>query len=110
MANAFKRYWSVNIGASPVTIGSYTVAAATEVTVIGLTVSNVLTSAITVSVRLNTGGNDPYLVKDAPVPAGGSLVVVGGSQKVVLETGDFVTVESSDATSCDAIMSVLEIT
>ena len=43
-------------------------------------------------------------VKTAAVPSGGSLVVVGGDQKVVMETGDSVKVTSSAASSCDVIM------
>jgi hypothetical protein len=51
-----------------------------------------------------------FIIKDAPVPVGSSLVVVGGDQKVVLEPGDTVKVTSNTALSADAIVSVLEIT
>jgi hypothetical protein len=37
------------------------------------------------------------------------MVVVGGLQKVVLESGDFISVVSSAAASADVIVSVLEI-
>jgi len=37
-------------------------------------------------------------------------VVVGGDQKVVLETNDSIKVKSDTATSVDAVMSILEIT
>ena len=77
---------------------------------IGLTCANTTSAAITVDVQHNDGSNDTYVVKGATVPAGGSLVVVGGDQKVVLEAGDSVKVTSSAATSCDVIMSILEIT
>ena len=50
------------------------------------------------------------MIKNGTVPSGGSLIVVGGNQKVVLETGDSVKVTSSAASSCDVIMSILEIT
>jgi hypothetical protein len=40
---------------------------------------------------------------------GGSLIVVGGEQKVVLEIGDAVSVTSSAATSADVICSYLEV-
>jgi len=53
---------------------------------------------------------DYWIVKDAPVPAGGSLVVVGGDQKVVLMPGDTVKVRSNTELSADSIMSILEIT
>jgi len=50
------------------------------------------------------------LVKAAPVPVGSSLVVVGGDQKVVMETDDALTITSSAATSADVALSILEIT
>ena len=110
MANTFKRKLSRNIGTSATAIGSYTVGASTQTTVIGLTCSNNTATAITVDVSLNDGSNDHFMVKTATVPSGGSIVIVGGDQKVVLETGDSVKVTSSAASSCDAIMSILEIT
>lgn len=91
-------------------VGSYTVGASTEVTVIGLDLSNTTASQILVDVTLNDGTNDTYLIKQAPIPSGGSLVVVGGDQKVVLETNDSIKVKSDTATSVDAVMSILEIT
>ena len=41
---------------------------------------------------------------------GGSLVVVGGDQKLVLITGDALKIVSSAASSIDAVTSVLNIT
>ncbi len=38
------------------------------------------------------------------------LVVGGGDQKIVLVTGDQLQVQSSAATSIDAVMSIMEIT
>lgn len=110
MANTFLRKTSRSVGTSPASVGGYTVGASTATTVIGLTCANTITTAITVDVVHNDGTNDTYIVKGATVPSGGSLVVVGGDQKVVLEAGDSVKVTSSDATSCDVIMSILEIT
>lgn len=110
MANAFKRYTERSVGTTAVTVGSYTVGSSTETTLIGLTVANVYTASINVDVVLNDGVNDTYVVKEAPVPTGGTLVVVGGDQKIVLEAGDSIKVSSSDAASADVIMSLLEIT
>ena len=109
MANTFKRKVSQGIGTSPTAIGGYTVGAGTQTTVIGLTCANVTATAVTVDVILNDGTTDTYIVKGATVPSGGSLVVVGGDQKVVLEPNDSVTVTASASASVDAIMSVLEI-
>lgn len=110
MANSFKRKLSRQVGTSPVTVGSYVVGAATQVTVIGLSLANTTVSDVTVSVALNDGTNDTYLVKDGPVPSGGALVLMGGDQKLVMQTGDSIVVTSSAATSIDAVLSILEIT
>ena len=110
MANSFKRKLQRDIGTSLTAVGSYTVPSSTEVTVIGLDLSNTTASQILVDVTLNDGSNDTYLIKQAPIPSGGSLVVVGGDQKVVLETNDSIKVKSDTATSVDAVMSILEIT
>ena len=111
MANSFKRKTSRNIGTSLVTIGSYTVGSNTETTIIGLTCANVTTSAVTADVvHVDSSANNTHLVKTATVPAGGSLVVVGGDQKVVLQVGDLIKVKSSAASSIDVVMSILEIT
>ena len=110
MANSFKRKLSRSIGTSLTAVGSYTVGAATEVTVIGLAVANTSASQVLVDATVNDGANDTYLIKDAPVPSGGSIVIVGGDQKVVLEVGDSIKVKSTAASSVDVVMSILEIT
>ena len=110
MANSFKRKLSRSIGTSLTAVGSYTVGAATEVTVIGLAVANTSASQVLVDATLNDGSNDTYLIKEAPVPSGGSIVIVGGDQKVVLEVGDSIKVKSTAASSVDVVMSILEIT
>ena len=110
MANSFKRKTSAGIGTSYTPIDSYTVPASTEVTVIGLTVSNVTASTVNATVSLFDGASYISIVTDAPVPGGGSLVVVGGDQKLVMEPGDSMRVKSDTASSIDVIMSILEIT
>jgi putative AlgH/UPF0301 family transcriptional regulator len=108
MANTFKNAVSSAIGTSQTSV--YTVPASTTTTVIGLTVSNITSSAITVDVVLTdtSATTDVYLVKGATVPVGGALVPVGGDQKVVLETTDIIKVTSDTASSADVIVSVLE--
>ena len=50
------------------------------------------------------------IVKGAPIPAGGSLVAIGGDQKLVMEASDIIKVKSDTATSIDVALSILEIT
>jgi len=114
MANAFLCKTDTGVGTSPATI--ITCPADTETTIIGLSIANIVTSQITVDVILDASGRTSgaqdavYLVKAAPIPVGGSLVVVGGDQKVVLEPGDIITVTSDTATSADVVLSHLDIT
>jgi len=110
MANTFTRKLQRDIGASPEQIGTYTVAAATSTVIIGLTVTNTTGSAITANVFLNNGVANTYVIANAPIGSGASLVVVGGDQKIVMITGDKIYVQSSAATSIDAILSIMEIT
>ena len=94
MANTFLRKTSQGIGTG-----------ATR-----LTLANVTGSTIYVDCDHNDGATDTALVKTAPIPSGGSLIVVGGDQKVVLQTGDGIFVNSDTASSVDVVMSILEIT
>lgn len=108
MANTFKSNLSKNVGISPATI--YTCPAATQTTLIGLSVANTTTSPITTDVYITRSAVNYYLVETAVVPVGGSLVVVGGEQKVVLQSSDVLAVVTSAASSADVVASYLEIT
>jgi hypothetical protein len=110
MANVFKNSITGSIGSTGV--GVYSVPLATTTTVIGVNVANVSAQNISVSVMLkDTSANKVvYLVKDALIVQGGSNVLVGGEQKVVMEASDLLSVTSSLANSADVIVSVLELT
>ena len=91
---------------------AYQVPAATTTTVIGVNVANVASQNISVSVMLrdSSANKAVYLVKDALIVQGGSTILVGGEQKVVMEANDFLSVTSSLAASADVIISALELT
>ena len=114
MANAFLSETDKEIGTSTATV--FTCGSSTESTIIGLSVANRVTSQILVDVELDAssrtrGSEDKvFLVKDAPIPVGGALVVIGGDQKVVLEPGDTIKVTSDTASSADVVLSHLDIT
>ena len=109
MANTFKNRTLRAVGTSPTDVGAV-VASSTQTTLIGMTLSNITSGVINVTGTLNDGSNTTHIVKTAPVPTGGSLIAVGGDQKIVLMTGDKIIVTSDTASSCDVIMSFLEIT
>jgi len=111
MANAFVRKTSRNIGTSLTAVNTYTVASSTQAVVIGLSVANVANGvSIEVSATLNDGATDTYLIKNAPLLPGATLVILGGDQKVVLVTGDSIKIASNTASSVDAVLSLLEMT
>jgi hypothetical protein len=109
MANAFKNAGATATGTSEVSV--YTTPSSTTTTVIGLSCANITsTSPIKVSIRIydNSASAHYYIVKNAEVFEGGSLVAVGVDQKLVLEASDIVKVVSDTASSVDTIVSVLQ--
>jgi len=109
MANSFKLVTDTGVGTSAATV--HTGAGSTETTIIGMSIANIHTAHIEVDVQLeNNDGDNIYIIKDAPVPVGSSLVVVGGEQKVVMNASDVLKVTSNVASSADVALSILEIT
>ena len=111
MANTFTRKLSRGIGTTAVNVGSYTVGSSTTTIVVGMAVTNTSASAITANVYINdVAAANTYIVTNAPISAGSSLVVGGGDQKIVLITGDKMYVQTSASSSADTVMSIMEIT
>jgi len=97
-----------DVGTSAATV--VTVGGSTQTTVIGMSCANTTTSPVTVDAYITRSAVNYYLVEGATVPVGGSLVIVGGDQKVVLIASDALKVLSSTASSVDVVTSVLNIT
>jgi len=117
MANAFKLKTFDGSGTAANTdMTIYTGQPSTETTIIGMSIANISTSQILVDVKIesNTVDNETnsnvFLIKDAPIPVGGTLVPIGGDQKVVLLDTDVLKVQSDTANSADTTLSILEIT
>ena len=117
MANAFKNTTvrATSLAAdTDVAVGSAVANATTTQTIIGMTISNITTGVINVSVSLNNGSDQTWIVKDSPIPTGGSLITCGGDQKICLfhngTNGDQIKVRSNTANSMHIIMSYLEST
>ena len=106
MASTFKNYVASAVGTSANTLCT----SPGQTTLIGMSIANIIAAPVTVDVYVTISAANYYLVKGATVPVGGSLVPIGGDQKVVLETGDAIKVVSSTASSVDVIVSALEIT
>jgi len=116
MANTFKNKIKTGVGTSGsgTTHGDPVYAATTSgltaATIIGMTCANVTGTDVTIDVKItdNSASASSFVVKAAPVPTGGSLVVVGGNQKIVLENADTIQVISSAASSIDVTLSIME--
>ena len=121
MANTFK---VVTFAAEPASAGTpykmYTLAASTTTVVLGLILTNIHTSAVTVEVELvsdtaNRGGaNDvangtSFLVQNVSIPSGSSLELLTGG-KVVLETTDEIKIDCSVTDKISGSLSIMEIT
>ena len=105
MANTFKNALVKNAGTAGSTI--YVPPAGKKSIIIELDVANTYTSSVLIDVYINSGGQDYYVVKGAPVPYGSSLQVISG-QKIVLEDGDTIKAKSSVNSSIDIVASILE--
>ena len=115
MANAFKNVTVTGNHAADtdIDVGSAVASGATH-TLIGMTISNIVSSVIAVDVILENSSSRTYVVKAAPIPTGGSLVACGGDQKIVLwyhgGNGDQIVVRSNTANSVNIVLSYLEST
>jgi hypothetical protein len=109
MANTLKNVQKNNISTTASTL--YTTPGATTTIIIGMTAANILeNNNINFSATVHDSASAPgvHIVKNAAVAPGGSLVPIGGDQKVILETGHFIKASSSDSDSVDLILSIVE--
>ena len=121
MANTFK---VATFAAEPASAGTaytmYTVAGSTTTIVLGLILTNIHSSAVTVEIELvsdtanrnganNVANGTAFLVKDVSIPAGSSLELLSGG-KVVLEATDEIKIDCSVADKVSGTLSIMEIT
>jgi len=112
MANTFKL---VNNAVMSTTANQtdalYTVPSSTTTIILGLTLCNVHTAQVSATVEIEdtSASVTSTVIKDAPIPVGGSLEIMSGN-KIVVETTDVVKVSSSIADKISATMSIMEIT
>lgn len=105
MANVFTNGLQRDIGTTPITI--YTCPANKKSILIELDVCNKTNANVQVDAYITSSGSDFYLIKNAPIPAGGTLQVVSG-QKIVLKNSELIKVVSNTSTSVDVVASILE--
>ena len=105
MAQDFERHIDRNTGTSPVTVFTSN----SDDAVVGIRCCNIhATSSINVDVYIVNGGNNYYLTKTAPIPVGSALELIDGGSKIVMQSGDALTVVSSVATGLDTVVSRID--
>ena len=105
MAQDFERHIDRNTGTSPVTVHT----SDSDDALIGIRLANVhASSSINVDVYITNGGSDYYIIKTAPIPVGGSLDLIDGGAKIVIQSGDALKIVSDTASSLDSIVSRID--
>ena len=109
MANTFKnKVFNGDSSSANSDMAVYTVPSSTTTVVIGLTLANTSSSQITADIKLNAG-DMVFLAKDIPIPAASSFEYMAGN-KIVMETGHSLIVQSNTANSLATVASIMEIT
>ena len=111
MANTFKTKTFDGSSTNADTLMSvYTVPSSTTTIVLGLTLANLTSNTIEVTVTYtNNDGDNVNITKLAQIPGKASLEIMSGN-KYVMETSDILKVKSSAANSLYTTLSIMEIT
>ena len=108
MAQDFERYGLNAVGTSAADVHTSN----SDDAIISISLANITTSTINADVFITssvTGGSqNHYLIKNAPIVAGGSLELIDGGSKIVIESGDVVKAQSDTASSLSVWMSVVD--
>ena len=76
--------------------------------VVGMRFANLHSGSVTVDVKVARSSVDYHLIKDAPIPTGGSLELIDGGSKVVIMSGDVLKARASLTGSVDAAISYID--
>ena len=111
MANTFKidtKSSVSNAGTSDSGTNVVTAGGSATLVLLSCLISNKTGTSANVDVFLVTAsGDDVFLIKNAPVPAGSSLEIIAGS-KIIMESSDVLQVRSGTASALDVAVSYLE--
>ena len=110
MANTFKSDVKANVVTDAVSASStvlVTAGGSSTLVLLSILLSNKVASSTDVDVYLETAGDDVFLIKNAPVPAGSSLEIISGS-KIIMEANDKLKIRAGTASAIDATVSYLD--
>ena len=94
MAQDFERVLKTSIGTSATEVRA---AANSDDAIIGMRFANKGTVAVTVNATVKNSGTSYFLIKDAPIPVGGSLELIDGGSAL-----------ASVGSSVDVILSLVD--
>ena len=110
MANTFKSDTKANVVTAVITDSTAVVVTAggsSTLVLLSVLLSNKVAASADVDVYLESAGDDVYLLRNAPVPAGSSLEVISGS-KIIMEANDKLRIRAGTASAIDATVSYLD--
>ena len=110
MANTFKSDTKANVVTAVITDSTAVVVTAggsSTLVLLSVLLSNKVAASADVDVYLESSGDDVYLLRNAPVPAGSSLEVISGS-KIIMEANDKLRIRAGTANAIDATVSYLD--
>lgn len=111
MANTFKNDTKSSLVTAVITDPTATVVTAggtATVIVLSVMASNKTSTSANVDVYLDRNtGDDVYLIRNAPVPAGSTLELINGN-KIILQSSDKLQARSDTSTALDLTVSYLE--
>ena len=76
--------------------------------VIGIRCTNILTTTIKVDIYIVRSSANYYLVKDTPIPPGGSIELIQGGSKIVMVSGDVLWHDVDTASGLDMWVSYID--
>ena len=111
MANTFKIDTKSSVSNSGTGSSATTVVTAggsATLVILSILIANKTAASAQVDVFVvKNSGDNVFLIKNAPVPAGSSLEIISGS-KIILESSDVLQITSNTASALDAAVSYLE--
>lgn len=111
MANTFKLDTNADLTTNAISDAAAVIvtagASATNI-LLSVLVSNKTGSSANVDIQLDaSSGDDVFLIRNAPVPAGSSLEIISGN-KLIMESSDILRARSDTASALDIAVSYLE--
>ena len=107
MAQDFERNFASSISnssGSPTTL----VTSNSDDAIVSIRCVNKHTASVNVTVLVSSGGTDYFVIKDAPIPVGGSLELIDSGSKIVIQTGDVLKAYADTASAADVLTSFVD--